>query len=323
MPDDKAGGYRILELTHAAAGDERAEVVAALLEEPARIAPKYFYDELGCALYGAICRLPEYYPTRTELAIFREQRVPMAEAMGTGKQFVDLGAGDCCKAEGWLAFVAPKRYLAVDIASHEIARALTRIGPDFPGLEMLGVVTDFSRELAIEAALDAGAATFFYPGSSIGNFSPDGAVAFLASVRRHCIARPGSGLLIGVDGKKPKAVLDAAYDDALGVTAAFNLNVLMSLNRRFGFDFRIEGFEHRGFYNETLGRIEMHLEALADQAVSLDGRVRRFRRGERIHTESSYKYRAPEFEELLRKAGFAGIRRWSDAGEAYFVFYAS
>ena len=323
MPDDKAGGYRILELSHAAAGDERAEVVAALFEEPARIAPKYFYDELGCALYGAICRLPEYYPTRTELAIFREQRVPMAEAMGTGKQFVDLGAGDCCKAEAWLAFVAPKRYVAVDIAGHEIARALARIGPDFPTLEMLGVVTDFSRELDVEAALDAAPATFFYPGSSIGNFTPEQVVAFLDSVRRHCASRPGSGLLIGVDGKKPKPVLDAAYDDALGVTAAFNRNVLMSLNRRFGFDFRIEGFEHRGFYNEALGRIEMHLEALMDQAVTLDGRRRRFRKGERIHTENSYKYRAAEFEELLRKAGFADIQRWSDAGEGYFVFYAS
>jgi L-histidine N-alpha-methyltransferase len=126
-----------------------------------------------------------------------------------------------------------------------------------------------------------------------------------------------------VDGKKPKAVLDVAYDDALGVTAAFNRNVLMSLNRRFGFDFRIEGFEHRGFYNEALGRIEMHLEALADQVVTLDGQPRRFRKGERIHTENSYKYRAAEFEALLREAGFAGIRRWSDAAAGYFVFYAS
>lgn len=323
MPDDKSQGHRIVELPRAAAGGERSEVVAALLEEPARIAPKYFYDELGCALYGAICRLPEYYLMRIELAIFREHRAALAEAMGSGKQFVDLGAGDCCKAEAWLAFVAPKRYVAVDIAGHEIARALARIGPDFPGLEMLGVVTDFSRELDVEAALDAGPATFFYPGSSIGNFTPDQAVAFLASVRRHCAARPGSGLLIGVDGKKPKPVLDAAYDDALGVTAAFNRNVLMSLNRRFGFDFRIEGFEHRGFYNEALGRIEMHLEALADQAVDLGGQARRFRKGERIHTENSYKYRAAEFEALLREAGFASIRKWSDAGEGYFVFHAS
>ena len=323
MPDDLARGYRILELSGASAADERAEVVAALLEEPARVAPKFFYDELGCALYGAICRLPEYYPTRTELAIFNEHRGPMAAAMGSGKQLVDLGAGDCCKAEGWLAFVSPKRYVAVDIAGHEIARALERIGPDFPAIEMLGVATDFSRALDVEAALDAGPATFFYPGSSIGNFTPDEAAMFLASVRRHCIARPGSGLLIGVDAKKAKPVLDAAYDDALGVTAAFNRNVLLHLNRRFGFDFRLEGFGHRGFYNEAEGRIEMHLEALADQSVNLGARVRRFRKGERIHTENSYKYRAAEFEALLRKAGFDDIRRWSDAGEGYFVFFAA
>lgn len=322
MPDDKSLGYRILDLSRGSEADERAQAIAALFEEPARIAPKYFYDELGCALYGAICQLPEYYPTRTELAIFREHRVSMAHAMGSGRQFVDLGAGDCCKAEGWLAFLAPSRYIAVDIAGHEIAKALARIAPDFPGIEMLGVVTDFSRELDIGAALDAGPATFFYPGSSIGNFTPEQAVAFLASVRRHCASRPGSGLLIGVDGKKPKPVLDAAYDDALGVTAAFNRNVLLNLNRRFGFDFHLDGFEHRGFYNEALGRIEMHLESLADQSVSLAGRPRRFRRGERIHTENSYKYRAPEFEDLLGKAGFERIERWTNADEGYFVFYA-
>src|SRR5687767_7245084 len=191
--------YRIVERLPGREIDERADVVAGLLATPARIAPKYFYDELGCALYGAICRLPEYYPTRTELAIFREHRDAIAAALGKGRQFVDLGAGDCCKAEGWLPYVAPARYVAVDIAGAEIARALDRLADEFPEIEMLGVVTDFSRALDIDDVLDARPATFFYPGSSIGNFTPEGAVEFLSSIRRHGASRPGSGLLIGVD----------------------------------------------------------------------------------------------------------------------------
>jgi dimethylhistidine N-methyltransferase len=324
VPDDSAMGYRIVDRAPGSRGDDRSAVVAGLLDEPARISPKYFYDELGCALYGAICRLPEYYPTRTEMAIFRDHRAAIAAAAGSGRQFVDLGAGDCCKAEGWLAFVAPARYIAVDIAGHEIANALDRMAPDFPEVEMIGVVDDFSRGLELGDILDARPATFFYPGSSIGNFTPEEAVRFLGSIWRHCAARPGSGLLIGVDAKKQKGVLDAAYDDALGVTAAFNRNVLLHLNRRFGFDFQLYGFEHKGFYNEALGRIEMHLESLRDQSVSLGGGiVRRFKAGDRIHTENSYKYAAAEFEALLRRAGFGEVRRWSNAEQGYFVFYAS
>ncbi len=165
--------------------------------------------------------------------------------------------------------------------------------------------------------------TFFYPGSSIGNFTPAEALAFMARIQRHCASRRGSGLLIGVDGKKEKARLDAAYDDALGVTAAFNRNALVHLNRRFGFDFAIDGFVHRGFYNEALGRIEMHLESTRDQSVRLGDATRRFAPGERIHTENSYKYARGEFERLLRDAGFAQTRSWSSADGGYYVFFAS
>ena len=321
MPNDSAP-YRILERRAPESG-ERDAVVADLMAEPARIAPKYFYDELGCALYGAICRLPEYYPTRTEIELFRDQRSDIAQAIGSGRQFVDLGAGDCCKAEGWLPFVSPSRYIAVDIAGPEIARALDRMAPDFPGTEMLGVVTDFSRGLDLEGVLDARPVTVFYPGSSIGNFMPRDAVALLASVRRHFPSRPGSGLLIGVDAKKDRSRLDAAYDDALGVTAAFNRNALVHLNRRFGFDFALDGFVHRGFYNPAEGRIEMHLESTRDQVVSLGSAKRRFAAGERIHTENSYKYTREEFEALLAEAGYSQVRAWGAPGGDYFVFFAS
>ena len=314
---------RIINRVPAGTGNELAEVVAGLTASPATLSPKYFYDELGCAIYGAICRLPEYYPTRTEAALFRDHRADMAMAMGSGKQFVDLGSGDCCKALAWLPFVGPRRYIAVDIAEAEIHRALTGMARDYPDLELVGVVTDFSRELDLEGVLDDEPATFFYPGSSIGNFNPEAAVEFLRQVRGLCAPRPGSGLLIGVDGKKDAAVLDAAYDDALGITAAFNRNALLHLNRRFGFDFALDGFLHRGVYDASQGRIEMHLEAVRDQSVDLGGRTRHFARGERIHTENSYKYRPDEFEALLRKAGFTRFQRWDSADAGYFVFYAA
>lgn len=314
---------RIINRVAADSRDELEEVVSGLLAQPATLSPKYFYDELGCALYGAICRLPEYYPTRTEAELFREHRAGIAQAMGTDRQFVDLGSGDCCKALAWLPFVNPRRYIAVDIAEAEIHRALTGMARDFPELELVGVVTDFSRRLDLEDVLDAQPATFFYPGSSIGNFTPAGAGEFLAQVRAYCASRPGSGLLIGVDAKKAAPVLDAAYDDALGVTSAFNRNALLHLNRRFGFDFALDGFVHRGFYNAEQGRVEMHLESLRAQSVELAGRTRRFEAGERIHTENSYKYHAAEFEALLRSAGFASTRRWESPDGGYFVFYAS
>jgi dimethylhistidine N-methyltransferase len=314
---------RIINRLEADPGDELARLVEGLAATPAVLSPKYFYDELGCALYGAICRLPEYYPTRTEAALFREHRAEIAAAMGSGRQFVDLGSGDCCKALAWLPFVSPRRYVAVDIAESEIHRALTGMARDYPDLELIGVVTDFSRRLDLEGVLDGEPATFFYPGSSIGNFTPEDSIAFLAQVQGYCSSRAGSGLLIGVDGKKSSAILDAAYDDALGVTAAFNRNALLHLNRRFGFDFALDGFMHRGFYNPAKGRVEMHLESLRDQSVDLHGRARRFAKGERIHTENSYKYHPAEFEALLREAGFGSVRRWASPDEGYSVFYAA
>jgi dimethylhistidine N-methyltransferase len=323
VPDAKHVQYRIVERFAPDREGEAGRVAAALLANPASVAPKYFYDELGCALYGAICRLPEYYPTRTEAAIFRDYRNEISTAIGSGKQFVDLGAGDCCKGQSWMPFASPVRYMAVDIAAAELARALSRLAPDFPEIEMLGVVCDFTVGLPIGDLLEGDrGVTFFYPGSSIGNFAPEEAVRFLARVREHCHGRPGSGLLIGVDGKKSRSVLDPAYDDALGVTAAFNRNALLHLNKRFGYDFALDGFRHVGFYNESQGRVEMHLESLRDQVVHLGEQQRRFARGERIHTENSYKYHAREFQAVLAEAGFQRISHWASPGDGFFVFFA-
>lgn len=321
MPDH-SGAPRIVELPRPL-GDERAAVVEGLLANPARISPKYFYDEVGCALYSAICRLPEYYPTRTEIALFREERSAIAEAIGKGLQVVDLGAGDCCKAEAWLPYLAPTRYIAVDIAAAEITRALERLAREFPELPLTGVVTDFSGGLDLEAVLSPGPALFFYPGSSIGNFTPEEALAFLASVRRHCASRPGSNLLIGVDGKKDARTLEAAYDDALGVTAAFNLNVLRHVNRLLGSDFDVRDWRHVARFDRRHARIEMHVEARRDVVVHWRGGERRFDAGERIHTENSYKYRPETFVRLLASAGWSAKHCWVDDRGGFAVVHCA
>lgn len=312
--------HRIVNRLHVDREAEIKRLIQGLRATPATIEPKYFYDELGCALYAAICQLDEYYPTRTEREIFQRYRLEIAEQVGGGGTFVDLGAGDCAKALGWLPVVAPARYLAVDIAGPSLDMALAKMAPEFPDIELTGLITDFSRTLDIPAELLAAPVTLFYPGSSIGNFAPTDAIRFLNEMRRCTV---GGGLLIGVDAKKDRARLDAAYADALGVTAAFNLNALRHINRVIGTDFVERAWRHVGAYNEFVGRIEMHLQAATEQRVHIDGEVRVFAAGERIHSENSYKYSREEFETMLRAAGFTEISVWTNESQAFWVFYAS
>ena len=315
--------YRIVDRLVRDPAAERRALVAGLVARPAAIAPKYFYDALGCALFGAICELAEYYPTRTERTIMRDHRASIVRHIGQGKQFVDLGAGDCRKALAWLPFVTPLRYVAVDIARAEIDAALARMAPDFPDVEMLGVVADFAHGLDLSRDLTSAPVTFFYPGSSIGNFAPVEAREFLQDVRLHCASRSDSGLLIGVDTKKDPSRLTAAYDDAVGVTAAFNRNILQHVNRLVGSGFDPAAFEHRAEYDAATGCIDMLLVARVAQTVTLDGVQRTFAAGERIHTESSYKYAPAEFSALLHGAGFRSVRCWQDGAGDFAVFYAA
>lgn len=301
---------------------ERQSLIAGLLAPNAAISPKYFYDELGCLLYLAICRLPEYYLTRTEASIFTQHRETIAGAVGTGKQLVDLGAGDCRKAAEWFHFLKPSRYFAVDIAEAHLEQSLGRLAEEFPDMGIVGIVMDIAAGLQLDGNLGAQPATFFYPGSSIGNFAPDSALQLLGQIRSNCHA-PDSGLLIGVDTKKDAARLNAAYADPLGVTASFNLNILNHVNRQIGSDFDVNKFRHIGFYNESMGRVEMHLETKADCIVRIGDSHREFAAGERIHTENSHKYARYEFESLLQQAGFTTIQCWQDNAQDFCVFYAS
>jgi len=298
---------------------ERADIEAGLLAEPARAAPKYFYDRLGSHLFEAITELPEYYPTRTEAAIFAAHGAAIAHRVGAGATLIDLGAGNCAKASKLFPLLEPRRYVAVDISVDFLHDALKRVQREHPTLDVVGIGQDFSTAIALPDDLLDGRAVFFYPGSSIGNFAPDDARAFLRRVRAQA---DGGGLLIGVDLVKDSATLQAAYDDALGVTAAFNLNLLRQLNRLIGSDFRPEDWRHIGQYNDAEARVEMHLEARRDVLVRWPGAQRAFRTGERLHTENSFKYTIERFAALLQEAGFAPPVQWTDARGWFGVFWA-
>ncbi len=310
---------RFIQRHVADAAADRREIEAGLLQRTAHASPKYFYDRLGSHLFEAITELPEYYPTRTEASIFAAHGAAMAARIGAGATLVDLGAGNCAKAVRLFPLLEPSRYIAVDISVDYLHDALRRVQREHPALDVIGLGHDFSCTLDLDADLIVDRGVFFYPGSSIGNFTPDEALAFLKRVRAQA---QGGGLLIGVDLVKPSAILQAAYDDALGVTAAFNLNLLRQLNRLIGSDFAPADWKHIGLYNAAASRIEMHLEARHDVAVHWPGAQRAFRAGERIHTENSCKYTIEGFAALLEAAGFARPAHWTDERGWFGVFWA-
>ena len=300
------------------------EAAAGLMAPAAHVSPKFFYDALGSRLFDAITELPEYYPTRTEAAILNTHRPAIADAAlghtGMAPCMVDLGAGNCAKAARLFGLLRPSRYVAVDISVDFLRQSLAGLQLEHPALPMVGLGLDFSAQLQLPAGLTQGPALVFYPGSSIGNFAPDAALRLLREARA---TAAGGALLIGVDLYKSAAVLQPAYDDELGVTAAFNLNLLSHLNRLLGANFQPRGWRHVALFNEAQSRIEMHLEARAATTVAWPAGERRFGAGERVHTENSVKWQPAAFEALLRQAGFATVRRWTDPQDWFAVFLAA
>jgi dimethylhistidine N-methyltransferase len=297
-----------------------AELDAGLRAEFACISPKFLYDALGSRLFEAICDLPEYYPTRTEASIFAHHGAEMARSIGPGCTLIDLGAGNCAKAASLFPLLHPAQYVAIDISADFLRGSIERLQQRFPHIEMTGLGLDFSSSLALPGIVRQEKRLFFYPGSSIGNFTPVQAAAFLRRVRAEC--ENDGGLLIGIDLVKDAATLDAAYDDALGVTAAFNLNLLRHVNHLAGADFNVRQWRHRGFYNGAESRIEMHLEAREALTVQWHGGARTFAAGERIHTENSYKYRQSAALGLLEQSGFQSVKVWTDPDGWFAVIYA-
>jgi dimethylhistidine N-methyltransferase len=321
--DELSGRLSILNLTDEVVRPALAEDVRrGLTAEPKFLLPKYFYDELGSQLFEAICLLPEYYLTRAENEIFANHAAEIVETAARDYRvtLAELGSGSASKTrlviEALLARQDQLTYAPVDISRTALEASACALLRAYPGLRVAAYAADYDAALArlSENFTDGSRALVLFLGSNIGNFDREGARAFLDSLRRSL--RAGDALLLGADLKKDRATLEAAYDDPLGVTAAFNLNVLARLNRELQADFDLRRFRHAALYNEREGRVEMHIESLRAQTVrlgALDLAVT-FREGERIHTENSYKYDLEEISRLASETGFARERTWLDAG---------
>ncbi|HVH79333.1 MAG TPA: L-histidine N(alpha)-methyltransferase, partial [Stellaceae bacterium] len=299
----------------------RDAVLAGLSEQPKSLPCKFFYDARGSALFEAICEVPEYYLTRTELGILETYAGAIAERIGPNCRLIELGSGASRKVRLLLdALQRPVAYVPVDISRGFLRDAAASIAADFPQLEVIAVCADYTRPFNLPHITGpAGKTVGFFPGSTIGNFEPEAVVAFLS----HCGKLLGSGaeMLIGVDVKKDKAVLDAAYNDAEGLNAAFNLNLLHRISKELDSDIAIDAFEHVAFYNPDEGRVELYIRSLEDQSAIIGGRRFSFAAGEMIHTENSYKYAIPEFRELAERAGFRALDTWTDADGKFSVHY--
>jgi dimethylhistidine N-methyltransferase len=309
---------RIARAEPAEASQFARDVLAGLTARPKRLSPKYFYDANGARLFEAITALPEYYPTRCELAILREHAAAIARFVPERAAVIEFGSGSSRKARILLA-AAPQAaaYVPVDISTEMLADEAAELRRDHPQLTVLPVETDFTQPFRLPAAVADMPRTGFFPGSTIGNFEPHEASAFLRHAGR--VLGPGATLIIGVDLVKDAALLNAAYDDAAGVTAKFNLNLLARINRELDGDFDLDGFSHEAFYNTERRRIEMHLASKKRQKVRVAGRLIDFRAGETIHTENSYKYTIESFGALARGSGWNPMAVWTDADRWFSV----
>jgi len=294
------------------------EVCEGLQKQQKSLSPKYFYDERGSELFEAITQLDEYYPTRTELALFDAHLPDIADLIGAGSCVIEYGSGSSLKIRKLLEALSPLAYVPVDISRNYLLNNAMALAQDFPQLTVLPVCADFSQSIALPEQVGGLNPIGFFPGSSIGNFEPAQAKQFLARVANTL----GSGgyFLIGVDCKKDPAVLERAYNDEDGITAAFNLNALSHLNHLLGAEFQLDAFEHEAHYNQEAGCIQMFLRSTARQQVSIGDSIFAFNDGERLHTENSYKYSPDELIRLAEDSGFGCEHLWQDADE-YFGLY--
>lgn len=281
---------------------------------------RFLYDARGSALFDRICELPEYYPTRTEHGILRSAAAEIAERAGPGAQMIELGGCDSSKARFLLdALDAPAAYIPVDISREHLKASAEALHAEKPSLEVLAVCADYTQPFALPEAAGAGMRLGFFPGSTIGNLQPDEAIRFLADWAERL--GPGSAMVVGVDLRKDAAILEPAYDDAQGVTAAFTKNLLARANRELGADFEVDAFAHRARYDAAHGRIEIHLESLKDQAVRVGDSRFSLAAGERIHVEDSYKYSIDGFRGIARAAGFRPVQVWTDPAQLFSVHW--
>lgn len=298
----------------------RDEVLRGLRGSPKTLPPKLFYDATGAELFERICTLPEYYLTRAELAILEARVAEIAALAGPGAALVEYGSGAGVKVRLLLdSLRQPAAYLPIDISREQLERVAVEIAEEYSDVAVHPLCADYTKPLQLPPLPLEARRLAFFPGSTIGNFHPTEAAVFLARIRRTVGAR--GALVLGVDRRKDAATLNAAYDDAAGVTAAFNMNMLRRLNRELGATFDLESFAHRAAFNPAASRVEMHLVSLDDQVVQVAGERIAFERGESIWTESSYKYDERALESLVSSAGFSVTRLWTDADERFWVAY--
>jgi dimethylhistidine N-methyltransferase len=293
------------------------EAIGDLSQRPKRLSPKYFYDATGSELFEAITLLPEYYPTRTELSILRDRGSEIAAIIPKGAALIEFGAGATTKVRLLLEKCTIGAYVPVDISGDFLKDQADALRKDFPGLAVYPVAADFTAPFALPAEIADMPKVGFFPGSTLGNFEPHEACAFLRSARE--ILGKGAQMIIGVDLEKDERVLYDAYNDAAGVTARFNLNVLVRINRELGGNFDLSAFTHRAIYNRERHRIEMHLISKKSQSVRLLGTSLAFRAGESIHTENSYKYSLDRFTTLARGSGWTPRESWTDQAGMFSV----
>jgi dimethylhistidine N-methyltransferase len=305
-----------------AADEFLREVLHGLARSHKELPCKYFYDERGARLFEQICELPEYYLTRCELAILARHAADVARLLGPGCVLVEYGSGAGRKTRLLLdRLPTAAAYVPVDISREQLLRSAGQLARRYPALEVVPLCADFTRPFTLPPLQHPGARrAVYFSGSTIGNFGPAEALALLARIARLC--GPGGGLLIGVDLQKEARILEPAYNDRQGVTAAFNLNLLARINRELGADFDLERFEHRAFYDARHGRIEMHLVSRQAQLVHLGGATVRLAAGETIRTEYSYKYSREDFARLSAAAGLEVRQVWTDEQGLFSVQYA-
>jgi len=299
--------------------DFYSEVINGLNSEAKHIPPKFFYDEKGSQLFEQICNTPEYYPTRTEQKILTDNAEEIAQIIGHNCLLIELGSGNCEKVRLLLDTLRPAAYVPVDISKDHLCKAADALSKDYPWLDVVAACIDFTQPLDLAFCPDNLKRVAFFPGSSIGNFEPEAAAKLLSQIKESI--GPGGGLLIGIDVKKQKEILDNAYNDNAGKTAAFNLNVLTRINQELGAGFELNAFEHHAFYNADKSRVEMHLRSKDTQVVDIRGQSITFLNDETIHTESSYKYSIEEFQQLANDAGFKSTNVWSDTEDLFSVHY--
>ncbi|MBT8119245.1 MAG: L-histidine N(alpha)-methyltransferase [Gammaproteobacteria bacterium] len=318
MPDKQPQRYQFFD-QHPEIADFREDIIRGLSAPEPYILPKYFYDETGSRLFEDICNTQEYYPTRTEVSIIRNNIDDIVNTLGKDCLLIEPGSGDSYKVRLLLDALRPVAYLPIDISRRYLQDEAQKLAAEFTWLNVHAVCADFTGNLELPYHVEAVNKVAFFPGSTIGNFLPQQAVTVLREIRM--MVGDDGGLLIGVDLQKESAILNAAYNDREGFTEQFNKNLLLRINRELGADFDLEQFEHLAFFNKEKHRIEMHLVSRQDQHISIGDQVFKFEKGQRIHTEYSHKYTVEHFQQLAREAGFNSVKTWLDEERLFSVHY--